>query len=459
MLLSFAFNRLLAKDIDGRIFLEVAARRADHFRVHAKELPHYRFVDLYQAAEYFCQSHGEAAKVESEHGEDLNSILHGKKQRWVSRRIKRSTNAAWPVGPNQEVYFPIDNFWLCRVPPVMQRCRLIVRVRYDALREKAILEVASPEPGASEACVAAIIERSAEASVYRNKVLELAFESGTKDEYGDIERPDRLRVLFKSHEPVEDDDIVIDDEVRQTLWRNIVDLHVRRDVLKAHHVPVRRGILLYGPPGTGKTFACRYLCGKLPNTTRIIVTGTALLHVSSIFNLARMLQPSLVFLEDVDLVFGSREVNMYSSVLGELLDQMDGLRPYEEVGFVLTTNAIERMEAAIKDRPGRISQCIYFGPPRAELRKRYLMRYLQQYAHFKLDVDELVALSKGATQAFLKEWVHRSVQIASERLETEREELQLTNEDFREAVREIKRFSEGSTGRIIGFHESSPTSS
>ena len=87
------------------------------------------------------------------------------------------------------------------------------------------------------------------------------------------------------------------------------------------------------------------------------------------------------------------------------------------------------------------------------------MRYLQQYAHFKLDVDELVALSKGATQAFLKEWVHRSVQIASERLETEREELQLTNEDFREAVREIKRFSEGSTGRIIGFHESSPTSS
>ena len=87
------------------------------------------------------------------------------------------------------------------------------------------------------------------------------------------------------------------------------------------------------------------------------------------------------------------------------------------------------------------------------------MRYLRQHAHFKLDVDELVALSKGATQAFLKEWVHRSVQIASERLETERDELELTNEDFREAMNEIRRFSEGSTGRIIGFHEGSPTSS
>lgn len=457
MLFSFGFNKLLAKDIDDRIFVEVGARRLDHFQVHSKELPHYRFVDLYRASEYFCQSHGETIKIESEHSEDLNGILHGKKDRWISRRIKRSKNVAWPVGPNEEMYLPVDNFWFCRDPSIVKQCRFILRVRYEAFREKAILEVASPDSAAAEGCIARIIERSTEASVYRNKVLELAFESGTKDEYGDIEKPDRLRVLFKAHEPVEDDDIVIDDEVRHTLWRNIIDLHVRREVLKAHHVPVRRGVLLYGPPGTGKTFACRYLCGKLPNVTRIIVTGTALLQVSSIFNLARMLQPSLVFLEDVDLVFASREVNMYSSVLGELLDQMDGLRPYEDVGFVLTTNAIERMEAAIKDRPGRISQCIYFGPPRAELRKRYLIRYLRQFAHFKLDVDELVALSKGATQAFLKEWVHRSVQIASERLEKGRDELQLTDEDFREAMREIRRFSEGSTGRIIGFHESSPT--
>ena len=69
-------------------------------------------------------------------------------------------------------------------------------------------------------------------------------------------------------------------------------------MLKSNGVPVRRGVLLYGPPGTGKTFACRYLCGKLPETTRIIVTGTALLQVTQIFNLARMFQPSLVILED-----------------------------------------------------------------------------------------------------------------------------------------------------------------
>ena len=60
------------------------------------------------------------------------------------------------------------------------------------------------------------------------------------------------------------------------MHRNVIDLHARRDVLKAHGVPIRRGVLLYGPPGTGKTFACRYVCAQLEGVTKIMVAGTAL---------------------------------------------------------------------------------------------------------------------------------------------------------------------------------------
>ena len=168
-----------------------------------------------------------------------------------------------------------------------------------------------------------------------------------------------------------------------------------------------------------------------------------------------MFQPSLVILEDVDLVFASRQVNLYSSVLGELLDQMDGLRPYEDISFILTTNAIDRMEAAIKDRPGRISQCIFFGAPKSELRRRYLLHYLRYYNSSGLELDQLVQQSEGGTQAFLKEWVHRAVQIASERLDQSSSALELQNDDFCSAMDEMRRFSQGSTARIIGFH--SPT--
>ncbi|MFQ5774931.1 MAG: AAA family ATPase [Kiloniellaceae bacterium] len=422
------------------------------FRVRNKELPSFRFVDLYRATEDYCKNEFSVRSIDSEHAEDLNGILHAKRPQWSSRQIQRSNTTAWPVGREEEVYLPVDRFWVCTPPRQGATGGLIVRLRYNRFAETAILEVASDDASLGEECLNTILDRSVERSIYRNRVLELAFEAGTKDEYGDVEKAERLRILFKAYEPVDDSDVVIDEEVRRILWRNVADLHLRRGILKANRVPVRRGVLLYGPPGTGKTFACRYLCSKLTETTRIIVAGTALLKVSAIFSLARMLQPSLVILEDVDLVFASRDINLYSSVLGDLLDQMDGLRPYEDIGIVLTTNSIERMEAAIKDRPGRVSQCIFFGPPNPNLRKKYLAHHLRSYDASNLDLDRLVADSDGATQAFLKEWVHRSVQIACERLDDEATPVDLCNEDFRKALVEMKRFSEGSTGRIIGFH-------
>jgi cell division protease FtsH len=242
----------------------------------------------------------------------------------------------------------------------------------------------------------------------------------------------------------------MDEDVRRLLWRNVIDLHRRRDLLKAHGVPVRRGVLLHGPPGTGKTFACRYLCAQLPDTTRIVVAGSALQQVPAIFALARLLQPSLVILEDVDLVFTTRDINAQGSILGELLDQMDGLRPHEDVGFVLTTNAIDRIEAAIKDRPGRISQCINLGVPGAELRRRYLTHYVEPYVTAGIDLATLAARSEGATQAFLKDWVHRAVQVATERLAAPADKVELRMEDFEITLREA-RGSAGTTTRLIGF--------
>lgn len=440
-------------DIDRRISLELGYAPLDPFSVHTKELPSYRFVDLHRAVQTFAQTRGQVRLIDSEHNqEDLNSILHGPCPQWVSRKIKRAGRTAWPVSIDEEIYLPVDGFWICHTPVAGYRDHLIMRLRYDPHSERATLEVAAVDSTAAEKAVEGILNESVGQSIYRGSILELAYEAGTKDEYGDVERAERLRVLFKRSEPMQDSDFVIDEEVRQVLWRNTIDIHQRRDLLKATGVPVRRGVLLYGPPGTGKTFACRYICGKLPNTTRIIVTGSALLQIKAMFSLARMLQPALLILEDVDLIFASREINLYSSALGDLLDHMDGLRPHEDISFVLTTNAIERMEAAIKDRPGRVSQCIYFGPPQAELRGRYLRHYLRGYDSSNLTIDRLVAQSNGATQAFLKEWVHRAVQISSERLQEGSSTVQLHDQDFEAALNEMRKFSGGSTGKIIGFY-------
>ncbi len=439
------------KTIRGFIAETIGEATLARLRPGRRDLPGYRFVDIYQATDWFSTERGLLVTIQSEHGNsDLNTLLHDKTGKWVWRNLRRSKTLSWIVDADREQHFPVDQFWISgkRNQPDSQ---LIVRVSYNQFGHQTVLEAASPNAELVADAMQAILKRGVSHSIYRNKVLELAFTPGVRDEYGDVEKQEQLRVLIKRFEPVAEADIIIDESVRGALVRNVIDLHNRRDVLKANGVPIRRGVLLYGPPGTGKTFACRYLFASLPEVTRIAVAGTALGQVTQIFSLARMFQPSLVLFEDVDLVFASREINAYSPALGELLDQMDGLRPYEDIGFVLTTNSIERMEAAIKDRPGRVAQCIYFGPPNPALRRRYLARYLERYDIGDVDLDVLVDMSEDATQAFLKEWVHHSVQIATERIATPDEAIRLTSEDFRAAMDEMTRFSEGSTGRIIGF--------
>ena len=312
-----------------------------------------------------------------------------------------------------------------------------------------MLAVAGVDSDRVDALLKRLIADSIATSIYRARLLTLSYETGTRDEFGDVEKVEHLRVSFTVAAPVSRREFVVDDGLYKLLWRNVVDLYARREVLKTHGVPIRRGVLLYGPPGTGKTFACRYLCGQLNDTTRIVVTGSALNRIGQLFDFARTYQPSVVILEDVDLAFAARDINLYSSSLGDLLDQMDGLRPSDDIGVILTTNSIERLEAAIKDRPGRISQCVYFGPPGDTLRRRYLEQYARRYDCTATDLERLVEMSDGTTPAFIKEWVHRTVQIATEDPDGDAT-LRLSQDAFEEAFDEMKR-SGDSSARIVGF--------
>jgi hypothetical protein len=412
---------------------EVRPARLSVYTVTTRTFPAARFVDLFKAVDRISAESADCATVKSMHAEDLNSLIHTPGQQWTRREYTPSSSVSWPTGPSSEILLPIDHFWLFQ-PPGHERVA-ILRLRYIEYQDSAVLEVATTSSAVAENLVEQANAESITDSIYRNRTLELAFQAGTRDQFGEVEQPERVRILFKRMDPVADEDLVIDETIRGMLLRNVVDLHV----------------LLYGPPGTGKTHSCRYLCGKLTTTTKIIATGSALMLVSRIFQLARLYQPSVIFLEDIDLVFMQRDINVSGSILGELLDQMDGIRPFEDIGFVMTTNAIDRIESALKDRPGRISQCIYLSPPNPPLRRRFLQHSLKHYKSSHLNLDRLVEASEGATQAFIKEWVHRAAQIGTTRIHQETDKLELRDDDFLEALGEMKHFSEGTTGNIIGF--------
>ena len=433
--------------IDRRLRVEVGRGAVTRYVVSEKDLPAFRFVDLYRAVDAYLAEVDDVRRIASHNSESLNNLLHGSGNRWDSRRITKSPRTAWTVGPDEEVFLPIDRYWA--FPEEAADVRAIIRLRYDREREMAVLAVAGVDSDRVDALLKRLIADSVATSIYRARLLTLSYETGTRDEFGDVEKVEHLRASFTVAAPVSRCEFVVDEGLYKLLWRNVVDLHARREVLKTHGVPIRRGVLLYGPPGTGKTFACRYLCGQLNDTTRIVVTGSALNRIGQLFDFARTYQPSVVILEDVDLAFAARDINLYSSSLGDLLDQMDGLRPSDDIGVILTTNSIERLEAAIKDRPGRISQCVYFGPPGDTLRRRYLEQYARAYDYTATDLERLVEMSDGTTPAFIKEWVHRTVQIATEDLDGDAT-LRLSQDAFEEAFDEMKR-SGDSSARIVGF--------
>lgn len=437
--------------VDERIRNELGRSELSRYTVSKKQFPAYRFVDLYHAIESVARGQVNYRNLESENFEELSNLIHSDHPNPELRRLNKSSRTAWMTAPDEDVFLPVERYWIYDAPGRAGKDTILIRLKYHSFEENSTVEIATSSPDAGAALLGEVASRSIADSIYRAKVFALTYEAGSKDEYGDIEKTEKLRINFRTASEVPRQDFVVDHKVFETLKRNVIDLHLHRDKLRRLGVPVRRGVLLYGPPGTGKTYACRYICGVLQNTTRIFVAGTALGNVSQIFDLARTYQPSIVFLEDVDLVFAARDINLYSSALGDLLDQMDGLRPFEDVGVVLTTNSIERMEAAIKDRPGRISQCIYFGAPERALRAKYIAQYAKSYDYSEADEDELLTMTKGTTPAFIKEWIHRTVQFASERVSDEDDTVQLQTSDFRSAFEEMKRFTDEDSGRIIGF--------
>src|SRR6202043_3491616 len=94
--------------------------------------------------------------------------------------------------------------------------------------------------------------------------------------------------------------------------------------------------------------------------------------------LARLLQPSIVVLEDVDLIARQRsdmDSACQESLLNKLLNEMDGLKEEANILFVLTTNRPEALEAALSSRPGRVDQAIEFPLPDEDGREKLVHLY------------------------------------------------------------------------------------
>ena len=105
---------------------------------------------------------------------------------------------------------------------------------------------------------------------------------------------------------VERDQVILPRKTLDLLDRNVVQFVKQRARLAQYRLATRKGILFYGPPGTGKTHTIHYLARCLEGHTTLLVTAEQVGLLSEYMTLARLLQPSIVVIEDVDLIASDR---------------------------------------------------------------------------------------------------------------------------------------------------------
>jgi cell division protease FtsH len=169
---------------------------------------------------------------------------------------------------------------------------------------------------------------------------------------------------------------------------------------------VPKGVLLIGPPGTGKTLFARATAGEagVPfysiSASEFIemFVGVGASRVRDMFKKAKETQPSIIFIDEIDAVGRTRGAGLgggsdeREQTLNQLLSELDGFAPHEEVIVMAATNRPDVLDPALL-RPGRFDRHIVIDRPGWKERKAILEIHVRG-KKLAPDVD-FEALAKG----------------------------------------------------------------
>ena len=224
-----------------------------------------------------------------------------------------------------------------------------------------------------------------------------------------------------------------------TQWQ--VDLHIHcfcdhRAQIEAEGMPTNKGIILSGPPGTGKTLLVKAVVEKTDMTT-ILVSPEMIRNdtISSVYRMARRYSPSMVILEDVDTSAGIHRKLRDHPVLGEVLQALDGICDNAGVFTIATTNYLERIDDALKDRPGRFSRIITVPVPDAETRRVLIERLAPEFRVDEADL-ELDWLTEN-TAGYTGDWL-RDVFVTARLFAIKGKREEINTSDFQSAICDIE---------------------
>jgi ATPase family protein associated with various cellular activities (AAA) len=275
-----------------------------------------------------------------------------------------------------------------------------------------VLQITGQDQGRIQAVLGQIQTLTSERSVFRGQVISFGpevFGPGRQVPMNFLERPSVGR-----------DQIVLPADVLDNIERQVLGVGRLSGRLLASGQHLKRGVLLHGAPGTGKTHTVGYLLGQMPEATVIVISGRALGRIREACSVARSLQPSIIVVEDVDLIAEQREARPGEHpLLFQLLNEMDGLNSGTDVTFLLTTNRADLLEPALANRPGRVDLAAELPLPDADARRQLIRLYQGNLVLDLASPETVIERTEGVTAAFLKELLRQAALLSAEQDDTD----------------------------------------
>jgi proteasome regulatory subunit len=263
---------------------------------------------------------------------------------------------------------------------------------------------------------------------------------------------DRDDPLVRSMEVIERPDVKyqdiggLDQQIQEL--REVVEFPLKKpELFKELGIVPPKGVLLYGPPGTGKTMLAKAVAAE-SNAAFIHVVASEFAQkfvgegarvVRDVFELARKKAPSIIFIDEIDAI-GAKRVDLGTSgerevqrTLMQLLAEIDGFQPLNNVKIIAATNRIDILDPALL-RPGRFDRLIEIPLPNLEGRKQILKIYISKMKTSEdVNINELAMITEGFSGADLKNLCTEAGYVA---IRNNEGTIRMTH--FREALERLK---------------------